>query len=68
MLPQLIPVDFRLPAIKESLDRIYTQQQELLSQLHPQLSEDFCMTRADRLRSLIETEEENFLLLKTWVE
>lgn len=65
-LPQVSRVDFRLAHCKEELDRIYAKQEELLANVHPNLREDFCMTRAERVRELIEQEKQNSWLLSTW--
>lgn len=59
-------IDHRLSAMKMELDRIYRAQDELLKKIHPNLREDFLMTRADRIRSLTQEERENYSLLNTW--
>lgn len=59
-------IDFRLSHCKEELDRIYAQQDELLSQIHHELKEDFCMTRAARIKEIAETERQNLWLLSQW--
>lgn len=64
--PQLKQVDFRLAHCKQELETILAKQDELLAQVHPELRQDFCMTRAERMRQLTETERENFWILQTW--
>lgn len=60
-------IDHRLSTLKVELERIYHAQEELLQQVSPALREDFCMTRADRIRALTTEEKENHWLLKTWL-
>lgn len=60
-------IDHRLSTIKRELERIYEAQEMLLPKVHASLREDFCMTRADRIRALAEEERENHHLLNAWV-
>lgn len=66
MIMPLLEIDHRIAQLKTELDRIYAKQEELLSQIHPELRQDFCMTRADRIRELAESETENYHLLRSW--
>lgn len=59
-------IDHRLSTLKAELERIHREQDRLLDKIHPQLREDFRMTRADRMRDLAATEMENHWLLRTW--
>lgn len=60
-------IDHRLSALKIELERIYQEQDRLLHKIHPELRQDFCMTRASRIRDLAATETENHWLLRTWI-
>ncbi len=62
-------VDFRLSQQKDKLAEIHDKQDELLKQLYqrePDLAQDFCQARAERLQELAAKEQESLWLLATW--